>query len=232
MFFVVVPGLDKKMKNVLLSLSAFLRLVVSVDGFCIIASRRGKSFYLTSALLTTTTIHLGQQQQQQPPHPWILAGHDENYSYDDDFTLSSADGYGGTTTAPKIVASSRVLGNISPIRVPGQDDNTFMKHVGVPTFRADGCNTTTIILPLGNDPSMKTSTTIREIEALTVSLGHGPALVMDHVLSELACRDIVETCERIGFGKFHAGKNHHGAMQIVVANSTVHEIAQCLAPHI
>jgi hypothetical protein len=211
--------------NHFLSLATFIRLVVSIDGFPTIEippPRCAKSYYYPPSVILTTTRHLGQ-----PPR--VLSS-DDSENHNDAYYDSIADAgvRESTATATEImtVTSSRVLGNIFPIRVPGQDDS-FLGNIGVPTFRADGSYTT---VPLRNDQSL--SMNIREVEALTASLGHGPALLIDNLLSESACRDIIDTCEHIGFGKYQAGKNHHGAMQILVANSTVEQIAQFLAPHI
>ena len=47
-------------------------------------------------------------------------------------------------------------------------------------------------------------------------LNHGPAGVIDNVLTKQACEQLIADSERLNFGNYQSGKNQHGAMQIVV----------------
>jgi hypothetical protein len=53
---------------------------------------------------------------------------------------------------------------------------------------------------------------------------------MAHVLSLTACEDLIATCERLGFGVYQAGKNHHGALQLIVPESICAAVARQIRP--
>jgi len=54
-----------------------------------------------------------------------------------------------------------------------------------------------------------------------------------HALSPTICEDLIDLCEHdLQFGQYHAGKNNHGAMQIVVSPPVAHAIATILQPHV
>ena len=58
------------------------------------------------------------------------------------------------------------------------------------------------------------------------------AFVLTHVLSKEFCEEIIETCEtKITFGDYRVGKNHHGAMQIVVSQSMADALFRILIQH-
>jgi hypothetical protein len=61
---------------------------------------------------------------------------------------------------------------------------------------------------------------------------HGPAFVVDHVLSPSTCQQIIRDAESLGFGNFDCGRNHHAALQILVHSDLADSVAQALAPHI
>ena len=133
----------------------------------------------------------------------------------------------------KILSQSSFLGDIYRIRMPGIDedgedetsDGSFVAAMQVPTFAA---------LPRISHKSstLHSRTATTRSRGLEGALQHGPAFVLDHVLSPAECRDIIQTCESLGFGSFQAGKNHHGAMQIVVDNSTAQALAQKIGRHV
>jgi hypothetical protein len=54
------------------------------------------------------------------------------------------------------------------------------------------------------------------------------AFLVEDAIHPKDCESIIEACEKIGFGKFNAGKNNHGAMQILVTE----QAAQAVGSHI
>ena len=73
------------------------------------------------------------------------------------------------------------------------------------------------------------STKARGLEG---ALRQGPAFVLDNVLSEQVCEQLIETCEQLKFGLYNAGKNHHGALQIVVSQATADSVSTALSRHV
>ena len=63
-------------------------------------------------------------------------------------------------------------------------------------------------------------------------LNQGPALMVDNVLTRESCEGIIQDCENLGFGIFRSGKNHHGALQILVSKALADSVAQRLSHHI
>ena len=53
---------------------------------------------------------------------------------------------------------------------------------------------------------------------------HGPAFVVDNVLSPSTCQHMIEDVESLGFGTFDCGRNLHGALQILVDPHTYRQI--------
>jgi hypothetical protein len=152
-----------------------------------------------------------------------------------------------------IVASSPSLGRIWRIRMPGHDDeqdyrsSSVLGSMGVPTFAATGGQ----LIPEDDDDERAEM----EFYSLQDALGQGPAFILKNVLDPSVCRDIINTCERRNrqrhhheyqpsngssisssinslFGSYNAGKNHHGAMQIVVSNDMIQPIAKRMEKYI
>ncbi|KAG7350636.1 methyltransferase domain containing protein [Nitzschia inconspicua] len=127
---------------------------------------------------------------------------------------------------------SPIFGRVARIRMPGEGDNetdneqSFVGAMGVPTFA-------TIDPPVEstkyNVNSQRTTTRKRGLEG---ALNHGPALVVDHVLSKDICEQMIQDAESLGFGNFDCGRNHHGALQLLVDQSFADQLGQALAPHI
>jgi len=109
------------------------------------------------------------------------------------------------------------------------EEDSFLGAMGVPTFAADKSGAETTTMELTNHPLLADRKKSRVLEGV---LNHGPAFVVDGVLTNQACEQIIADCEHLGFGSFASGKNVHGAQQIVVDPSTANAIAQQLAPHI
>lgn len=114
---------------------------------------------------------------------------------------------------------SEVLGDIVKLRIPGDESDSFLSAMGVPTFAS-----------LSSSPL--SSPTDEKARGLEGALRQGPAFVLDNVLSKDTCEHLIDTCEEIGFGSYNAGKNHHGALQIVVSKETADSVASSLSRHI
>ena len=132
-----------------------------------------------------------------------------------------------STEQTKVVASSAFLGDLHRIRMEGEEDG-FVSAMGVPTFAA-ACRQ-----PTSNDGAPPEDTpnappTARGLEGV---LNQGPAFVLDGILSRDQCQDIIETCEQLGFADYRAGKNNHGALQLLVAETTADSLAQALSRHV
>ena len=125
------------------------------------------------------------------------------------------------------------------IGIRGQDDS-FVGAVGVPTFAASGTgssNNDHDPEPMGPQVPLAASQSSRRTVAygLEGALdGLGPSLLVKNVLDPLACDTLIYELEHHlgGFGTFDQGKNHHGALQVVVSPELAHSIALKLSPHI
>jgi hypothetical protein len=91
--------------------------------------------------------------------------------------------------------------------------------MGVPSFAA----TNGVALPLAR---------VTAARGLEGALGKGPALVVDNVLSPELCREWMATFDDLGFGAYASGKNHHGALQVVVSQATATSLGQILSRHV
>jgi predicted O-methyltransferase YrrM len=102
----------------------------------------------------------------------------------------------------------------------GEDDTSFVAAMDVPTFCSFG------------NMSLSPGSSNDKARGLEGALCQGPAFVLDNVISSAICEELIQTCEKLGFGSFSAGKNHHGALQILVSQHTANSIGQALSRHI
>jgi predicted O-methyltransferase YrrM len=116
---------------------------------------------------------------------------------------------------------SQVLGDIKKIQMAGEDDSSFVAAMDVPTF----CS-------FGNTTLSSSSSNQKARRGLEGALCQGPAFVLDNVISNSICEELIQTCEELGFGSFSAGKNHHGALQILVSQHAANSVGQALSRHI
>lgn len=141
--------------------------------------------------------------------------------------------------------TSTVFGNLRRIRMPGEegkddgnDDNvSFVGAMGVPTFAADGdlsmaSPTISIVTDVIIEDSNQQQQQPTRMRGLEGALNHGPAFVVDNVLTKEACEQIISDCESLNFGQFDCGRNHHGAMQILVSKEMCDSVSKKLAPYI
>ena len=127
------------------------------------------------------------------------------------------------TTSNEILHQSEFLGDIYRIRLG--DDDDFLAANAVPTFAS-----TTI----SNNKKKKAATSIPYTKArgLEGALQQGPAFVLDRVLSPETCEELIHTFETLQFGSFAAGKNFHGALQVVVPPEAADAVGQILSRHV
>jgi hypothetical protein len=174
---------------------------------------------------------------------------------DVDATLATA----GVVT---VTVSSAILGDISRIRMEGDittamdessvssssTPSSFLGAMGVATFKCSGGDGDDVQSNSNSDNNNDVQTVYRPVEGDWKE--HGPVFCVDAVLSQAECRDIIQACESLSntdndndvgnsggnnssaFGSFRAGKNNHGALQLVVATETADMLARRLARHI
>jgi len=155
-----------------------------------------------------------------------------NHIFDADTTKSDSSKM--TSAAPSSLFRSPIFGDLRRLRLSEDDEeDSFLGAMGVPTFVASTTSTTNDYyekeIDFTYEPLLADRKKSRGLEGV---LNHGPAFVVDNVLTKEACEQIISDCERLGFGNFNSGKNVHGAQQIVVDPSTADAIAKQLAPHI
>ena len=139
-----------------------------------------------------------------------------------------------TKAASSTLFRSHIFGDLRRLRLSEDDEEeSFLAATGVPTYAASVPSTSSLGFEnkpdFTHDPLLAGRNKSRGLEGV---LNHGPAFVVDNVLTKEACEQIISDCERLGFGNFNSGKNNHGAQQIVVDLSTAEAIAKQLAPHI
>ena len=132
------------------------------------------------------------------------------------------------------IFQSPVFGDLRRLRLSEDDEEeSFLAATGVPTFAASLPSSDDLCfeneMQFTENPFLADRKRSRGLEGV---LNHGPAFVVDNVLTKEACEQIISDCERLGFGTFNSGKNNHGAQQILVDPSTTEAIAKQLAPHI
>lgn len=128
-----------------------------------------------------------------------------------------------STDAFPIVAESTVLGRI--YRLGGDSDaDSFVSAMGVPSFAA-----------FDEDFSVDDASAAAPaylLHRLDQLIGQGPALTVGNILTVAECQDMVRTFEYLGFTSYNAGKNHHGALQVVVPTTLVDRLSMRMAPFV
>jgi len=125
-----------------------------------------------------------------------------------------------TQLSPQYLSKCRFMGG--DIRRIDMDDNgSFLRHLGVPTFAVDESSSTSSI-PL-------TGPRREDLSAIQNGAFH-----LHHAISPQDCDEMIHVCqeELQGFRTFASGKNHHGAMQIVVTPNAADILFQILKPHV
>ncbi|KAL7516364.1 hypothetical protein ACHAWX_001389 [Stephanocyclus meneghinianus] len=137
----------------------------------------------------------------------------------------------------KIVAHSPVLGgDIIRIRTGPDEGDTndsgFLTALGVPTFA---------VLPSHLQRFPPKEITRSDVGScfqprrlgLEAILQNRNAFLLHNALSPSSCESILTLCEEeLRFGNYHAGKNNHGAMQIVIPKQVADVLLTVIGPHV
>jgi len=138
----------------------------------------------------------------------------------------------------EIIASSPELGGdiIHILTGPEDDDDEggFLTALGVPTFavipsrlqsmsRNDSFHVAATDI-INSDPKR---------QGLEAILQNSNAFLIKNALTPLSCDSIIDLCEQqLKFGNFNAGKNNHGAMQIVIPKEVSDKLLTLIGPHV
>lgn len=149
-------------------------------------------------------------------------------------SVRSATALPSTTSSKQIhevIATSPALGG-DIIRInsgPDEDDSSgFLTALGVPTYAVRPAPATE-----ANADAIKLhGTTQSRRLGLEGVLRNSNAFIIENALSPHVCESILNLCEEIGFGEYNAGKNNHGAMQIVIAKQIADALMSVIGPHV
>ena len=134
------------------------------------------------------------------------------------------------STASFISSCSTFGGRLQRVQMEGEDDG-FLAANTVPTFAAWKEETAS-----SSKTKTKTTTaTTIKMEPYVENLDSviPGAFVIYNALSEDVCNDIIQVCEDdLKFGTFDAGKNHHGALQVLVSQSAADNLGTILYPFV
>jgi hypothetical protein len=62
-------------------------------------------------------------------------------------------------------------------------------------------------------------------------LDNANAFLVERAVAPAACEKLIQACEALGFGDLDAGKNCHGALQVVVSAVVADALAAVFGPH-
>jgi predicted O-methyltransferase YrrM len=116
-------------------------------------------------------------------------------------------------------------GSIYSLDLNSKDDG-FLTAVSVPTFavKSNGNN------QFNSEVPKDTPFPIKRLGLEGIVPG---SFILQNVLNKDSCEEIISCCDNeLQFEQFKAGKNHHGAMQIVVTDDTVHKLSSLICPFI
>ena len=147
-----------------------------------------------------------------------------------------------TSLSPLLINSPELGGDIIRIRTGPDDDDDedggFLTTMGVPTFAvidsssphsdSGETSTNTISTSISNNNNVNKPKRL----GLEGILGNSNAFVLQHALSAEVCESIISTCEELRFGTYNAGKNNHGAQQIVISKPVADSLLTIIGPHI
>jgi len=170
-------------------------------------SNRPTIIFLSCCILASSAFH------NQRPHLFRLPGSTE---------FSRCYSVVPTASDSTLVECS-ILGNVTRIRNQGDGDESFLGAMAVPSFYASS----------ESDAILRGSgCTKSKAAGLEGVLGQGPAFVLHDVLSKLVCEQLIHVTEQLGFGSYQAGKNCHGAMQVLVSQEVANCVGQVISRHV
>lgn len=132
----------------------------------------------------------------------------------------------------QVIATSPALGG-DIIRInsgPDEDDSSgFLTALGVPTYAVVQSATTSD----ASADAIKLHGTVKSRRlGLEGLLRNANAFLLEGALSPTICESILNLCEEIGFGEYNAGKNHHGALQLVISKQVADALMSVIGPHV
>lgn len=125
-----------------------------------------------------------------------------------------------------------VLGNIKRILIQGQDDASFLNAMAVPTFSASSTTADELLRDSRLHNNNNNNNNKCKASGLEGVLRQGPAFVLNDVFSKPVCEQIIHVAEQLRFGNYQAGKNFHGAMQLMVSPEIADAVGQALSRHV
>jgi hypothetical protein len=137
----------------------------------------------------------------------------------------------------EVVAHSPVLGgDITRIRTGPDEDDTddsgFLTALGVPTFAVLSSHPQQSPQKDATVHSMNSDCTPKRL-GLEAILQNPNAFLLTNALSSTTCEQILSVCEEeLGFGNYQAGKNNHGALQIVIPKQVADALLTVIGPHV
>jgi hypothetical protein len=142
---------------------------------------------------------------------------------DPSIDLSTAESESKDASRPDISLRSSTFGSLTRIRMPGEDDS-FLGAMGVPTYAT----------MVENDVKDSVIDTCESPKArgLEGAINQGPAFMLDNVLSKEVCESMIRDCDELGFGSYNSGRNHHGALQILVSPELANAVGERLSRHV
>lgn len=155
------------------------------------------------------------------------------------FTLSSSITTSSSSSqyTYEVIATTDALGG-DIIRInsgPNEDDSSgFLTTMGVPTFAVLPPNLSTYTTATATADAIKLyGTTNSRRMGLEGVLRNSNAFVLENALSPTVCESILNLCEeQLGFGQYNAGKNNHGAMQILISQKVADALMSVIGPHV
>ncbi len=124
------------------------------------------------------------------------------------------------------VSCDALGGTIKRIKLENEEES-FLTKVSVPTFAA--FKTDDVESNLGTRKS--TSTALKRKRMGLEGLVPG-AFLVENAISTQSCEEIINACEKLGFGKFDAGRNQHGAIQLLVTPDAAESVGASIFPFI
>ncbi len=114
-------------------------------------------------------------------------------------------------------------GDIYNLNLNNQDDG-FLTKLSVPTFA---------VRTTRSSATATNSYIINNVERLGLEGIIPGAFILNNIFSKDECEDMIKCCDHdLKFQQFKAGKNHHGAIQLVVPEDVVKRLNSLICPYI
>jgi len=135
---------------------------------------------------------------------------------------SSNSSSGGSSSKRTTYSNDTFGGKISQIDLNNENDG-FVTAMSVPTFA------TTEQEKQQQQQRHKLNNNIKRLGLEGIIPG---AFALHNVFTKKQCDEMIQTCNTLGFHQFNAGKNNHGALQIVVSPNAAQNVSAKICPFI